>query len=230
MSLVGNDVVDLDDPVIGTSHLRERFLARVLSPTEREHLASVTEAKRYVWSLFAAKEAAYKIVAKRGVAPAFAHRRFEVARDLSSVSYGGLVMRLRLEARGGFVHAVAWTGLESPVSDVAELAATEDPSLGVRARLLGALGGDAELSVVREPRAASWDGFGPPRVLCGGRPVGLDVSLSHDGGFVAWAAVPSLGAAALAGLTARIRRGDADRARPGGAALDRWRVGRDAGA
>jgi phosphopantetheinyl transferase (holo-ACP synthase) len=200
--LVGNDVVDLDDPVIGASHLRERFLARVLSPTEREHLASVTETKRYVWSLFAAKEAAYKVIAKRTVAPpAFAHRRFEVAHDFSSVSYGGLVMRLRLdETRGGFVHAVAWTGLVAPISDVAELEATEDPSLGVRSRLLSALGGDAELSVVREPRPASWDGFGPPRVLCGGRPVGLDVSLSHDGCFVAWAAVPvpALGAAAAA--------------------------------
>jgi len=192
VSLVGNDVVDLDDPVIGASHLRERFLARVLSPTEREHLASVAEAKRYVWSLFAAKEAAYKVVAKRTVAPAFAHRRFEVAGDLSTVSYEGLVMRLRVETRGSFVHAVAWTGVEAPVSSVAQLETTEDPSLGVRARLLSALGGDPELSVVREPRAASWDGFGPPRVLCGGRPVGLDVSLSHDGCFVAWATVPSM--------------------------------------
>lgn len=191
MSLVGNDVVDLGDPAIASSHQRERFLARVLCQREREALERAPDAKSFVWARFAAKEAAFKVLSKDRSAPPLAHRRFEVATDLSSVRHGEITLRLEVEIvveiDQAFVHAVAWTGLERPRWRVERIAEGADPSASVRGLLLAALGGGANLEVVRAPVPGSWDGFGPPRVLRGGVPIEIDVSLSHDGRYVAWA-------------------------------------------
>ena len=190
MSLVGNDVVDLGDPAIESSHLRERFLARVLSVDERGRLSRAAEPKVLLWALFAAKEAAYKVISKLHPLLPFAHRRFEVAADLSTVSHGETTVELDVEVGDSFIHAVAWTGLALPVWGLGALEPGADPSLAARGGLLAEIGGSAGLVVEREPRPGSWDGFGPPRVLQDGASVGLDVSLSHDGRYVAWALVP----------------------------------------
>jgi hypothetical protein len=46
----------------------------------------------------------------------------------------------------------------------------------------------AMLAVVRDPEPDAWDDLGPPRLLWYGVPLPTDVSLSHDGRFVAFAA------------------------------------------
>lgn len=194
MRLVGNDVVDLDDPAVAGSHLRARFVARVCSEAERAQLAASRDPKRLLWCLFAAKEAAFKVVSKLGVAgggaPVFAHRRFEVAGDLRSVRYGALELTLRVTARGSCVEAVAWLGDVEPSASVAELKLDASPSTAARALLLESLGGEG-LEVVRAPRPGSWDGFAPPVVCRRGVPLGVDVSLSHDGRYVAFAWLPA---------------------------------------
>jgi phosphopantetheine--protein transferase-like protein len=189
VSLVGNDVVDLGDSEISTSHLRERFVARVLSLRERESFERAPDAKVCLWAHFAAKEAAYKVLVKSPGAALLAHRQFEVAEDFSSVRHRETTLRLEVECGGAFVHAVAWAGPERPRWGVATVAAGDDSSLAVRGLLLTELGGGAGLAVVRTPIPGSWDGFGPPRVMDGNVPLEVDVSLSHDGRFVAWAVV-----------------------------------------
>lgn len=222
MRLVGDDVVDLDDPAVAGSHLRERFVARVCSAAERAQLAAARDPKRLLWSLFAAKEAAFKVVSKLalgaqlpgggGGPPVFAHRRFEVARSLRSVRYAPLELALRVTARGSWVHAVAWLGDLEPSSAVAALPEGGDPSRVARARLLESLGG-AGLEVVRAPRPGSWDGFAPPLVFRRGVPLAVDVSLSHDGRYVAFAHLPCRSASGDAPGNHSPRRSSS---RPGG--------------
>lgn len=190
--IVGNDVVDLADPAIAEHHRRERFVSRVCAPGE--HLRATTAAG--LWTLFAAKEAAYKALVKLGHAPGFAHREILVASDLDAVTWRGCRLRLRVIREDESVHAVAW----SAAGDAPPLAACAraDEPLERAARLLvcslvaGATGlPAAELTVVRDPSAGAWDGYGPPRLEhLDRRPldVGADVSLSHDGRFVAAAA------------------------------------------
>lgn len=191
MNLVGNDIVDLDDPAIATSHLRDRFVARVLSEAERERLSGASDAKSYVWVHLAAKEAAYKVVAKLEASPILAHRRFEVASDLRTIRYEEHELRLEVETGERFVHAVAWLGGTRPLRQVTTVAEGESHSLKVRQLLLAQLGGADELEVVRRPVPRSWDGFGPPMVLRRGARVEVDVSLSHDGRYAAWAFIPT---------------------------------------
>ena len=180
---VGNDIVDLDDPAIADSHLRPRLVERVCAKSERSMLASAADPKALLWSLFAAKEAAFKVLCKVGPRPVFAHRKFVVTGDLSGVEYGALRLPLWLEQGRGWVHALTSTEEVKPVGVVAALPSGKDPSAAARELLLGRLGLSG-VEVVRDPVERSWDGFGPPRLSKGAR----DISLSHDGGWVAFAA------------------------------------------
>lgn len=190
---VGNDVVDLGDPWIAT--VRERFVARVCCEEERERVAVARDPRRLLWSLFAAKEAAFKVVSKLGPPPVFAHRRFVVAEDLGSVRYEDLSLPAWIRVDEDFVHALVSTTAELPCSEVAR-AAEGDLSASARALLRAALAGRLgcsadELEIARAPAPGSWDGFAPPVATRRGAALDVDVSLSHDGRFVAFAMSPS---------------------------------------
>jgi phosphopantetheinyl transferase (holo-ACP synthase) len=186
--VVGNDVVDLTDPTIADHHLRERFVARVCAPEERVRVVAAVD----LWALFAAKEAAYKALVKIGEAPGFGHREIRVASDLRAVHWRGYDLELSIAADDEHVHAMAWS--HGPSRPLARIARTTDPrGEGAAARklaceLIAAATGYAvgELAVARDPVPGAWDGFGPPRLERRGRPMAhADVSLSHDGAFVA---------------------------------------------
>jgi phosphopantetheinyl transferase (holo-ACP synthase) len=191
--VVGNDVVDLGDPANAGAHRRARLVARVCGGPEREAIARSCDPTALFWSFFAAKEAAFKLASKLGARPVFAHRRFEVDASLSSVSHDGRAFRLAVDRDSDRLHVVAWVGGERPLAVVAEVDPTGDAGLAVRrlvvttlARRLGC--SPSTLAIVRDPEPAAWDDLGPPRLLRGGLPMVGDLSLSHDGRFVAFAA------------------------------------------
>ncbi len=181
---VGNDVVDLSDAA--DSHLSPRFVARVCAQSERVLLAASPAPKQLLWSLFAAKEAAFKVVSKLGPRPVFAHRKFVVAGDLRAVTYEGRVLSLWLEQAEGYVHALVSDAPQRPAGAVEPLPPGTEPSAAARALLVRQLGLWGS-EVLRDPLPGSWDGFGPPRLS----PPGPDISLSHHGRFVACAAQAS---------------------------------------
>ena len=186
MRRVGNDVVDLEDPAIAQTHLRERFVARVCCESERALVVGAADPKLMLWSLFAAKEAAFKAISKEGPV-VFAHSRFVVSADLRSVTYEKYVLWLQVDFEGPCVHAVAWTDDETPVFGVEQIAPGVDAGAAARALLVKRLGGGG-LTVERTPVPGSWNGFGPPKLFRDGVEVNLDISLSHDGRFVGFAA------------------------------------------
>ena len=112
---VGNDVVDLTDPRTLGRESDRRFLQRVFSPAEREIVASSSFPEREVWCLWAAKEAAYKVVSKvLGTPPVFAHAAFGVSWSYDegdvlqgAVAYGDDQSPVWVERRATAVHAVA---------------------------------------------------------------------------------------------------------------------------
>ncbi|MBL8952092.1 MAG: 4-phosphopantetheinyl transferase family protein [Myxococcaceae bacterium] len=187
MRRVGDDVVDLDDPAIATTHVNERFVARVCAEPEREALASAPDRKLRLWSLFAAKEAAYKAIARGGPPLPFAHRRFVVADGLTSVGHGEVELSLCVTIDGACVHAVAWSGRAPPLARTGLLRSLETPGAAARRLLTSCLGDGIE--VVRPPSPGSWDGYGPPAVERDGAPLDVMVSLSHDGRFASFAAL-----------------------------------------
>jgi phosphopantetheinyl transferase (holo-ACP synthase) len=197
--MIGNDVVDLAEAGEPTP----RFLARVLAPAEQ---ARVREGgARVAWRLWAAKEAAYKALARRDPELPFAHARFVVDLDAGVVRHGDDVVPVRWtddgqtitcvahdEAGGGeLLAAVART---AAVEDAASAPPCERPSIAARwlaRRMLSRALGAAlpELEVIRPGRGEGRRPGAPEVWRRGARLEGVELSLSHDGDFVACAAV-----------------------------------------
>ena len=83
MLLLGNDVVDLSEPGMRGKWQHERFVARVFTTSEQTLIRSATHPDFLFWSLWAAKESAYKIISKLHGPPAFSHKKFALVRALS---------------------------------------------------------------------------------------------------------------------------------------------------
>lgn len=188
--VVGNDVVDLDDPEAAGASRRERFVRRILCDEELRMMEGSADPDAFLWTAFAAKEAAYKAVVQlRGRAPS-APRAYEVAPDLRSVRLPGMILHLLVEAgRERYVHAIAWSG-DRPAFGCGT--AGIDPGRSARELLVASAAATfgcapSRLRVVRSPLPGSWDGFGPPRLELDGSPVPAAVSLSHHGRYASWA-------------------------------------------
>ncbi|MBW2272421.1 MAG: 4-phosphopantetheinyl transferase family protein [Deltaproteobacteria bacterium] len=77
--MVGNDVVDLRDSDADPATLSARFDGRVFSPAELRSIEASAEPARQRWRLWAAKEAAYKLLRRLDPAIPFSPRRLIVS-------------------------------------------------------------------------------------------------------------------------------------------------------
>lgn len=192
--MVGNDVVDLRARAVVAGPRHPRFDARVFAPSEHRALRESAAPDALRWTLWAAKEAAYKVAKKLDDATVWSPLRFVVSLDGAaggSVEHGGRRIPVRVEADAERVHAVAIDRAErlpTVRARVAELPAQgADPSAEVRrlareelAAVLGAEAGALEIG--RRDRI--------PVLRLAGRDAPFDLSLSHHGRFVAYAAEP----------------------------------------
>ena len=205
---VGNDVVDLKDPEnIGKSR-DDRFLCRVFTAEERERIASAPSPDTFLWSLWAAKEAAYKAVSSADPAVCSIPRRYRVLLEPKDATRkivrltgkvitprGELILEVSVSA--DWVHALA-AGAEEALNRLCRRVkrleggkGAVNASVFVRGALLREIARRldcpvGDLSVVKNP-----DGPGAPRVLFRGEMLAAEVSLSHDGRFAAFAFDPA---------------------------------------
>ncbi len=233
---VGNDVVDLSNPRVVDKHGDLRFLNRVFTPDEREVIKESVDPPLDLWGMWAAKEAAFKIVAKWSpTPPPFEHKAFAVAwgsEDRGTNPYGRVLragrvrygahvaIRVEITRTGHVLAALAWPADEGApegsrvldgtvlsLSDPgarwardldelrkrltrAEVASVHSlPSAAVRLGARSALSRawnvqESRLEIVCDPGPI---GRRPPRVLLDGSACDADVSLAHDGAWIAWA-------------------------------------------
>jgi phosphopantetheine--protein transferase-like protein len=204
--LLGNDVVDLDDPDSQDILENTRFLERVFADTEREALAATSDvhAHRFAWTLWAAKEAAYKALLPVRPELIWSPRTFVVADGAASEkgnaehAGGEVVSGLVRHADGdllafsvhgtqAYLHVICVGRVASPGSCV--------PPAPREAGIIHACEtipeGRDESTAVRELAItlfARLHGTGPlqitgeiPRFVQDGRPVEAPLSLSHHG-------------------------------------------------
>jgi phosphopantetheinyl transferase (holo-ACP synthase) len=187
--MVGNDVVDLRARIVsGPRH--PRFDARVFAPSEHRALRESAEPDALRWKLWAAKEAAYKVAKKLDDAAVWSPVRFVVSLSggEGSVEHAGRDIPVRIQSDAERVHAVASDGAGSLArvrSEVGELPEPEaDPSAAVRALACRGMAQllPGSLEIAKRGRI--------PVLRMDGRDAPFDLSLSHHGRFVAWAAEP----------------------------------------
>ncbi|MBW2267237.1 MAG: 4-phosphopantetheinyl transferase family protein [Deltaproteobacteria bacterium] len=186
--MVGNDVVDLGDAETRNGPSHPRFDARVFAPTERAALAASVTPNRLRWSLWAAKEAAYKFGVKQTPGLVFSPRRFVVTLRpglVGSVRHPSGVADVALRADGDAIHAVATEcGGAALVAGVASTDGVLDASKAVRElareRLAARLGvAPSALRMGRRGRVPTLELRDDPRRF--------DLSLSHHGRYLAFA-------------------------------------------
>lgn len=188
--MVGNDVVDLGDreAIEGPTH--PRFDQRVFAAAERALLRSSRSPGLLRWTLWSAKEAAYKLARKRSSRVVFSPRRFLVdleQDDRARVRHGDVEFTVRIAAAGHALHALAQdTGRSEDqlVWAVEPKGHDAEPSRAARALAARVLGEELDLP-------ADAFRFGRrghvPTLAVEGRRASLDLSLSHHGRFVAFA-------------------------------------------
>jgi phosphopantetheinyl transferase (holo-ACP synthase) len=203
---VGNDIVDLHDPESHPGALHDRFDHRAFTDDERAVLSVSASPHRLRWTLWAAKESAYKVAKKIDPAVGFRPRDFRVRQMGSGPAAEGRMGEERavvsheigsfavwLDRTDDWVHAIA-TLSSADVLSVGRWpggAGVErlrpegvDPSRRVRELACEAVG--SRLQLPPEHVHIEADGRIPVALL-GDRRLPVDLSLSHHGRFVAWA-------------------------------------------
>jgi len=191
---VGNDVVDLRDPETRPGATHPRFDVRVFDDHERRALGVASAGERLRWTLWAAKESAFKAARKLEPDVRFLPRRFGVRlldQARAEVRHRIGTFHVWLEQAQDWVHAAAAPGGEAR------------PTPGFRVERLGEVGAGARARV-RElalevltpllPDATAAPGGirilsrdGVPELWDRERRLPVDLSLSHHGRLVACA-------------------------------------------
>ena len=190
---VGNDVVDLEHPLCQPDAIHPRFDTRAFSASEIAQLAASDRVHRTRWSLWAAKESAFKAARKLDPQVRFIPRDFAVrlSGNRAAVTHRLGHFDIWFDQADEWVHAVASRGGEKPGFQIdgppSTGAGVEEEDSGERVRKLArtALGdflniAPSEIQIVSVDRI--------PRAQRQGAPLPVDLSLSHDGRFVACAA------------------------------------------
>ena len=205
---VGNDVVDLKDPDNIGKGRDGRFIGRVFTAGERELIASAPSHDTLLWSLWAAKEAAYKAVSRGDPAACSIPNQYRVALDPEAATrkpgrLTGKVITPRGElfldvaVSEEWVHALA-AGTEEDLQRLFRRVkrletgkGAADPSAFVRGVLLREIARRLDCPVGDLAVVKNQDGLGAPRILFHGNLLAAEVSLSHDGRFAAFAFDPA---------------------------------------
>jgi len=193
---VGNDVVDLRHPFCQPDAIHPRFDTRAFSASELALLAASHRAHRMRWSLWAAKESAFKALRKLNSQVRFIPRDFEICLngERAEVTHRLGRFGVWLDHTDQWVHALASQAGEKPEfridGEPSDYPVCDEEGLRRRVRRLAssALGAVLEITP-SEIEIVSVDRV--PKLLWRREPLPYDLSLSHDGRFVscAWEAV-----------------------------------------
>lgn len=109
------DVVDLTAPRTADRTGDSRFLQRVFTPEERERIRHSTDPHQTLWTIWAAKEAAFKVISKiAGEPPVFRHADFRVAgppdTPIRRVIHGATEVEVGVDPHPRRILVWAWDG------------------------------------------------------------------------------------------------------------------------
>ena len=178
-----------------------RFLKKILTDAEIEVVQNAAYPDKTLWSFWACKEAAYKVIQKSFPAIAFIPRQWQTVLQTHQSGYsegevvisgqGGVYFRLFPE--DDHIHCIgsdSLNALDNIIWRVEALPEEEDvnPSLFLRQCLAKDIARHFSLAVhqIKIQRVKQNGELQPPHVYAGRQKTNLDISLSHDGRFVAY--------------------------------------------
>lgn len=130
MIIIGNDIVDLQSESAQGKSGDLRFMRRVFTASERKTIELSKTPERTLWQLWAAKEAAYKVICKmQKPRPVFAHAQFMV--DLkesvelglfsnivhATVKFRATLIEVQYDDGPDYIHAIAYSPFGSGLDE-----------------------------------------------------------------------------------------------------------------
>lgn len=203
MPYVGNDVVDLREPANAGKSQDSRFLKKILTNAEIEFVQNAENQDVALWSHWACKETAFKVIKKIYTDTAFLPRQWQVIFNKTESKYldGEVIIPekgsvyIRLFSNSQYIHCVgsdSLTALDKLIWSVDVLPEKEkiNPSLYLRYCIGQNLAKHFSLNShqIKIKRIRENGELQPPRVYFNGRETNIDISLSHDGRFIAYVA------------------------------------------
>jgi phosphopantetheinyl transferase (holo-ACP synthase) len=206
---VGNDIVDLGSPYVAGKSRDRKFLNRVLTPEERTAVLQSAEPDVLLQIYWAARETAYKAIARSDPAVSSAPRRYRVFLDTPAkeTAFAGYVRTpaqtvfIRGWRTSGYVHclgAVSMAGLETIHGGVGNAVIARGPDYGrssaAVSRAARTLAKDKIAALLTLPaghvmikKSPARNGVSFPEIFINRKKTNFPISLSHDGRFVAFA-------------------------------------------
>jgi hypothetical protein len=178
-----------------------RFLKKILTDAEIEFVKNTENPDAALWSLWAGKETAYKVIKKSFPDVAYIPRRWQTIFTMSQSKFSeaeviipemeSVIVRPFFNPQ--YVHCIganSVAALDNIIWSVEQLPEEEiNPSLYLRRCLALRLARHFSLDLdrIKIIRKKQNGELGEPRVYVRGRKTNIDVSFSHDGRFVAYA-------------------------------------------
>jgi len=213
LTLIGNDVVDLIEKENIAKHKDRRFIDRIFTLNEKTNIFNYSCPNTMLWALWAGKEAAYKVEKKLSPEVHFVPRAYAVGLSehpwgksklpIMGECFAGKVktpkryIDIEILATSDFIHClgVVKTAKSSSVdwgidNIYQNPRLTDDCALNIARKVAGEklaahLNCDSKRIEIR--REQKVNDLGPPLVYFDGKVAEIDISLSHDGRFVAYA-------------------------------------------
>jgi phosphopantetheinyl transferase (holo-ACP synthase) len=194
-------VVDLKEPANAGKSVDSRFLKKILTDAEIDFVKNAENSDAALWSLWACKETAYKVIKKTSSETAFVPRRWQTVfcKTQSEFSEGEVIIPekgsvfIRLFSNSEYIHCVgadSLAALDKLIWSVDVLPEKENNfSLFSRQCLAQNLAQFFSLNLqqIKIRRTRENGELQPPCVYVDGKKTDIDISLSHDGRFVAYA-------------------------------------------
>ena len=208
MPHIGNDIVDLKQPDNLKSSMDSRFPKKVLTVSEVEFVQNAQNPARALWSFWACKETAYKIIKKINPDASFLPRQWVVCLSPPSRHFIDAIVLVsenqtiysRLFLDDHYVYCMGSEvaeALDDVICEAIKLPAgndgeTENGNSFLRQCALLKIAqhfhlNPADLKIERKRAGGE---LSPPYVLKGDSRLAIDISLSHDGRFCAYAFLP----------------------------------------
>jgi phosphopantetheinyl transferase (holo-ACP synthase) len=193
--------VDLKEPANAGKSRDSRFLKKILTDAEIEFVQHAENSGTALWSLWVCKETAYKVIKKSSPDASFLPRLWLVTFNESQIKYsdGEVIIPetgsvfIRVFSTSEYVHCIGAdkrTALDKIIFKVQALPDEEtNPSFFSRCCLAKNIAKHFSLEsrAIKIKRTKNSGELQPPLLYAGGKKTDIDISLSHDGRFVAYA-------------------------------------------
>jgi phosphopantetheinyl transferase (holo-ACP synthase) len=204
LSCIGNDIVDWKDPANAKKSRDSRYLKKILANAEIEFVQDAENPDVALWSLWACKETAYKVIRKSHAGAPFLPRQWSVKLNQPDKIFmegeviipGGNNVCVQLYSAESYVHCIGSDNLSDldkiiwGIDSVPQTGAGKnvEPSLFGRECLSRKLTDIYHLNFrdVEIRRAKKGRELQPPHLYYENKKAHFDISLSHDGNFVAF--------------------------------------------